>query len=128
MVEETTWRGPWTTTLWPAYRSMAARASRAHPGLAGLMEPGVLPLLCPVNDFLSPVEVDSSRLATRLLFLASTMSCVSIVQPACQQCQEATDDGGFKITKSIRLNLTKSYPLYFILIVLDLDVSIYGGN
>jgi hypothetical protein len=47
-----------------------------RPGQSG---PGVLQLLCPVNDCLSAVEVGSSRLAARLLFLAPTMSCASAI-------------------------------------------------
>jgi hypothetical protein len=62
----------------------------------GLTGPGVLPLLCPVSDCLSAVEVGSSRVAARLLFLVVTVSCISAVQ-AVGQCHEATDDGDSKI-------------------------------
>jgi hypothetical protein len=65
----------------------------ARPGLSG---PGVLPLLCLVSDCLSAVEVGSSRVAARLLFLVPTVPCTSVVQ-AVGQCHEATGDGDFKI-------------------------------
>jgi hypothetical protein len=65
----------------------------ARPGLTG---PGVLPLLCPVSDCLSAVEVGPSRMAARLMFLVPTVSCISVVQ-AVGQCHKATDDGDFEI-------------------------------
>jgi hypothetical protein len=72
--------GSRTAALRPAYCSTVAGASRAiwpRPGLTGL---GVLPLLCPVSDCLSAVEVGSSGVAVRLLFLVPTVSCISVVQ------------------------------------------------
>ena len=56
----------------------------------------MLPLLCPVDDCLSAVEVGPSRVAARLLSLAPTMSCASGILAACQ-CHEVTDDGDIKI-------------------------------
>jgi hypothetical protein len=41
------------------------------------------------------VEVGSSHVAARLLFLALTMSCASTIQAAVQ-CHKVTDDGDFK--------------------------------
>jgi hypothetical protein len=70
--------------------------SQSFTGLPGLTGPGVLPLLRPVSDCLSAVEVGSSRMATRLMFLVLMVSCISDVQAACQ-CHEATDDGDIKI-------------------------------
>jgi hypothetical protein len=63
---------------------------------SGLTGPGVLPLLCPVSDCLSAMEVGSSHVAARLLFLVSTVSCISVVQAA-SQCHKETGDGDFKI-------------------------------
>jgi hypothetical protein len=40
VVEVMTWRGPGTTALLPAYFSTAAEASRAWPGLRGLVYSG----------------------------------------------------------------------------------------
>jgi hypothetical protein len=95
VVEAMTWQGLGSVALRPAYCSTATGASQAHLGLMGPVGPSVILLLCPANDCLSAVEVGSSRVATRLLFLVPMMSCISIGQ-AVDQCQ-ATDDGDYKI-------------------------------
>jgi hypothetical protein len=80
VMEETTWRDPGRRLCG---QPTAARRLKLHgpiwarPGLTGL---GVLPLLCPISDCLSAVEVDSSGVAVRLLFLVPTVSCISVVQ------------------------------------------------
>jgi hypothetical protein len=53
-------------------------------------------MLCLVSECLSAVEVGSSRVAARLLFLVPTVSCIFVVQTI-GQCHEATDDGDFEI-------------------------------
>jgi hypothetical protein len=65
----------------------------ARPGPTG---PGVLPLLCPINECLSAVEVGSSHMAMRLVFLVPNMSRTSVYQVV-GQCHEAAHDGDFKI-------------------------------
>ena len=52
----------------------------------------MLPLLCPVDDCLSAVEVGPSRVAARLLSLAPKMSCTFGVQAACQYHEATHED------------------------------------
>jgi hypothetical protein len=53
-------------------------------------------LLCLVNDCLSTVGVEPSRVAARILLLVLAMSCASVLYAA-YQCHEATGDGDYKI-------------------------------
>jgi hypothetical protein len=92
VVEEMTWRGPGRRLFG---QPIAARWLELHGSIrarSGLTGPSVPPLICPANDCLSAVEVGSSRVAVRLLFLASITPCAFAVQAAGQ-----SDDGGTRL-------------------------------
>jgi hypothetical protein len=52
--------------------------------------------LCPISDCPPAVEVGSSRMVVRLLFLTVTMSRAFVVHATCQRCK-VNDDEDYKI-------------------------------
>jgi hypothetical protein len=58
-------------------RTELHRPILARPGPTG---PDVLPLLCPINECLSTVEVGSSHMAMRLVFLVPNMPRTSLIR------------------------------------------------
>jgi hypothetical protein len=72
--------GSRTAALRPANCSTAAGASRAHLGLAGPDGAWCAPAAMFGQRLPLEVEVGSSSVAVRLLFLVPTVSCISVVQ------------------------------------------------